>query len=114
MWMIEVVTFLALSPSPYMMTPHPTAQYGQVLRVSVVRASLKLRVSASTARGQNPSAARLEPTRPAALARQNCLRLMSIACPLPLRQLDSLSNQATEYRTVRSLGPSRLLIFPQG
>src|SRR5690349_20425849 len=82
MWMIEVVTFLALSPSPYMITPHPTAQYGHVLRVSVVRASLKLRVSARTAVGENPSMARLEPARPAALTLKNCLRFMSIDGPL--------------------------------
>src|SRR5882757_3224226 len=114
MWMIEVVTFLALSPSPYMMTPHPTAQYGQVLRVSVVRASLKLRVSASIAVGQNPSAARLEPTRPAALALKNCLRFMSIACPLPLRKIRQLANQANEYRTVRDPGPAYTVVDISG
>src|SRR6266853_4254253 len=97
MWMIEVVTFLALSPSPYMMTPHPTAQYGQVLRVSVVRASLKLRVSASTAVGQNPNATRLDPARPAALALKNCLRFMSMACPLP--QLSELVSYGLQSRS---------------
>ena len=36
--------FLVLSPREYMMTPQLTEQYGQVLRVSVVRASLKGRM----------------------------------------------------------------------
>src|SRR5712691_1448519 len=40
------VTFFALSPSVWMITPHETAQYGQVLRVSVVRAILNCRISA--------------------------------------------------------------------
>src|ERR1700745_1883382 len=82
--MIEVVTFLALSPSPYMITPQPTAQYVQVWRVSVVRASLKWRVSASTSVGEKPSMARLEPARPAALTLKNCLRFMSMNGLLPL------------------------------
>ena len=55
MWMISETTFFALSPRLYMMMPQPTEQYGQVLRVSVVRASLKLRVSASTGCGEKPS-----------------------------------------------------------
>src|SRR6266849_344100 len=40
------VTFFALSPRVWMITPHDTAQYGQVLRVSVVRAILNCRISA--------------------------------------------------------------------
>src|SRR5262245_36514364 len=61
-----------------MIKPQLTEQYGQVLRVSVVRASLKLRVSASAAVGEKPIATRLEPTSPAPLTRKNCLRFMSI------------------------------------
>ena len=41
MWKISARAFLELSPRLYMMMPHPTEQYGQVLRVSVLRASLK-------------------------------------------------------------------------
>ena len=37
-WTTCGVTFLALSPRVWMMTPQLTAQYGQVERVSVVRA----------------------------------------------------------------------------
>jgi hypothetical protein len=48
----------------------------------VVRANLKLRVSARTAVGEKPSMARLEPARPAALTLKNCLRFMSIDGPL--------------------------------
>jgi hypothetical protein len=76
--MMVDLTFFALSPSVYMMSPQLTEQYGQVLRVSVVRASLKLRVSASAAVGEKPIATRLEPTRPAPLTRKNCLRFMSM------------------------------------
>src|SRR5262252_10052021 len=72
------LTFFALSPSVYMIIPQLTEQYGQVLRVSVVRASLKLRVSANAAVGEKPSATRLDPTSPAPLTRKNCLRFMSI------------------------------------
>src|SRR5262245_34804180 len=74
--------FLALSPSVYMMTPQLTEQYGQVLRVSVVRASLKLRTCARTACGENPIIARLEPPSPAPQTLKNCLRFMSIGNPL--------------------------------
>src|SRR5262245_52888174 len=72
------LTFFALSPSVYMIRPQLTEQYGQTLRVSVVRASLNWRVSAKAAVGEKPSATRLEPTSPAPLARRNCLRFMSI------------------------------------
>ena len=47
-----------------MMMPQPTEQYGQVLRVSVVRSSLNSRTSARAAVGAKPSAARLEPPIP--------------------------------------------------
>src|ERR1044071_10239553 len=40
-----------------MMTPHDTAQYGHVLRVSVVRAILSSRISARALFRSNPSAA---------------------------------------------------------
>ena len=61
-----------------MMMPQPTEQYGQVLRVSVVCESLKVRASASARVGEKPSATRLEPTRPAPLTLKNCRRFMSI------------------------------------
>jgi hypothetical protein len=47
-----------------MIMPQLTEQYGQVLRVSVVRASLKLRVSASAAVGEKPNATRLDAASP--------------------------------------------------
>ena len=52
------------------------------LRVTVALASLKARVSASAAAGENPMATRLDPTSPAALTRKNCLRCMSMTCLL--------------------------------
>src|SRR5262249_48560694 len=81
MWITSETAFFALSPRLYMMTPQPTEQYGQVLRVSVVRASLKARVSASTGCGEKPINARLEPPIPAAQALKNCLRFISIRPP---------------------------------
>src|ERR1700722_11835588 len=57
MWMISVRAFFERSPSPWMMTPQPTEQYGQVFLVSLVCASLNVRTSASA--GANPSAPRL-------------------------------------------------------
>jgi len=45
-----VATFFALSPSVWMMTPHATAQYGQMLLVSVVRAIFSCRISARAVR----------------------------------------------------------------
>src|SRR3989449_2382345 len=48
------LTFFALSPSVWTMTPHATAQYGQMLRVSVVRAILSCRISARACEMSNP------------------------------------------------------------
>src|SRR6266436_8798386 len=48
------LTFFALSPSVWTMTPHATAQYGQMLRVSVVRAILRCRISARACEISNP------------------------------------------------------------
>src|ERR1700682_6079069 len=62
MWKMLGCAFFAASPSPYMRTPQATEQYGQVLRVSVARASLYSRTSASAGPGANPITARLEPT----------------------------------------------------
>lgn len=58
--MIVDLAFFALSPRLYMSMPQPTEQYGQVLRVSVARSSLKLRISASASVAEKPSIARLE------------------------------------------------------
>jgi hypothetical protein len=66
-----------------MIMPQLTEQYGQVLRVSVVLASLKLRVSASAAVGEKPNATRLDAASPAPLTRKNCLRFMSMVVSSP-------------------------------
>src|SRR6266446_9808522 len=50
-------TFFALSPRVWMITPHATAQYGQMLRVSVVRAILNCRISARARDMSNPTPA---------------------------------------------------------
>src|SRR5699024_1584069 len=71
-------TFLLRSPRVYTTIPQLTEQYGQVLRDSVVRVSLYSRAAATASLGENPIAAKLEPTRPAALALKNCLRFISI------------------------------------
>jgi hypothetical protein len=62
----------------YMMMPQPTEQYGHVLRVSVARASLKLRASANAGAGEKPSAARVEAARPVPVTWKNCRRFISI------------------------------------
>src|SRR5882724_875899 len=59
------LTFFALSPSVWTMTPHATAQYGQMLRVSVVRAILSCRISARACEMSNP----IPTAAPAAAAR---------------------------------------------
>src|ERR1051326_5330509 len=48
------VTFLALSPSVWMITPQLTEQYGHVERVSVVRAILSSLACARTGWASNP------------------------------------------------------------
>lgn len=58
------------------MTPQLTEQYGQVPRVSVVRASLKARTSASAVPGDMPSPTTEDEPIPAAQILKNCLRLM--------------------------------------
>src|ERR1700722_4802248 len=54
-WMTCAVTFLALSPRVWMITPQLTEQYGQVERVSVVRAILSSRDCAYAFCRLNPS-----------------------------------------------------------
>src|ERR1041385_8821122 len=51
------MAFFDLSPRGWMITPHDTAQYGQVLRVSVVRETLKARISALALERSKASAA---------------------------------------------------------
>src|SRR5262245_50026053 len=101
------LTFFALSPSVYMIIPQLTEQYGQVLRVSVVRASLKLRVSANAAVGENPIATRLDPTSPAPLTRKNCLRFMSIVSNL-LWATRPLAIQPGVRQRAMALNPMRV------
>src|SRR5215472_219339 len=48
------MTFFALSPSVWMMTPQLTEQYGQVLRVSVVWEILRVLAWASSGVTSNP------------------------------------------------------------
>src|SRR5580700_4998110 len=69
--------FLARSPRLYMSTPQATAQYGQVLRVSVARASLNSRTSAIAAVGEKPRSARLDPARETPVILKNSRRVTS-------------------------------------
>src|ERR1700758_3823084 len=77
MWMMLGWAFLAESPRLYMTIPHATAQYGQVLRVSVARESLNSRTSARATDGENPIKARLEPAREAPVTARNRRRVIS-------------------------------------
>src|SRR5450432_3743752 len=65
--MMSAFSPFARLPLEYMMMPQPTAQYVQVLRVSVVPASLKGRIDAEYAvsTSPNPSAPIVVPARPA-------------------------------------------------
>src|SRR6202000_2168634 len=74
MWMMLDFAFLALSPSPYIRIPQPTEQYGQVLRVSVVRDNLYWRTSANAGVGEKPMRARLDPASVVAETFRNCRR----------------------------------------
>src|SRR5258705_517515 len=55
------IAFLALSPSVWMMTPQLTAQYGHVLRVSVVRSIFSVFACAYSGATSKPNADRLAP-----------------------------------------------------
>src|SRR6267142_521237 len=70
--------FLAPSPKLYITTPQATAQYGHVLRVSVVRESLNSRTSASATEAEKPSSARLEPASVAPVIFRNWRRVRSV------------------------------------
>jgi hypothetical protein len=59
-----------------MITPQLTEQYGHVLRVSIVRASLKARTSAIAEPGASPSPTTDDEPRPVAQIRKNWRRLM--------------------------------------
>jgi hypothetical protein len=67
-----------------MMTPQLTEQYGQVLRVSVVRESLKARTSANAAPGDMPSPTTEDEPIPAAQILKNCRRFMGAFIRRPL------------------------------
>src|ERR1700680_586718 len=77
MWKMLALAFLAASPSPYITTPQATAQYGQVLRVSVALSSLNCRTSASAADGEKPISARLDPARVALVIFRKSRRVTS-------------------------------------
>src|SRR6185312_10922087 len=76
--MMLALAFFAPSPKLYITTPQATAQYGQVLRVSVVRESLNSRTSAIAAEGEKPSSARLEPASVAPVIVRNWRRVRSV------------------------------------
>src|SRR5579859_3794692 len=69
--------FFAWSPRPYIRMPQATAQYGQVLRVSLARASLNSRTSATATDGENPISARLDPARETPVTARNRRRVIS-------------------------------------
>src|ERR1700693_6617117 len=96
--------FLARSPRLYMSTPQATAQYGQVLRVSVARASLNSRTSAIAAVGEKPSSARLDPAREALVTFRNSRRVTS-AMSLPLHACRPAESIPLREGATRKPGP---------
>src|ERR1700738_4018470 len=97
--------FFDPSPNEYITTPHATAQYGQVLRVSVVRESLNSRTSAIATEAEKPSSARLEPARVAPVVLRKWRRVRSVLC-------GSVSRTGGKRRNALSLCP--LTRRPQG
>src|SRR5215470_4265398 len=75
--MILAFAFFAPAPRLYITIPQATEQYGQVLRVSVARASLNTRTSARAAVGEKPSSTRLDPARVAPVTLRNSRRVTS-------------------------------------
>jgi hypothetical protein len=73
-----------------MMTPQLTEQYGQVLRVSVVRASLKGRTACATASSNppNPNDPIAEPATPAPVSLMNRRRDNCMFMGVPPRDLE--------------------------
>src|SRR3982074_2021497 len=63
-WTTCGVTFFALSPKVWMITPQLTEQYGQVERVSVVRAIFSSLDCAYAGRRSNPSTEAITPPVP--------------------------------------------------
>src|SRR3982074_1423139 len=76
--MMLACAFCEPSPNEYITTPHATAQYGHVLRVSVVRESLNSRTSAIATEAEKPSSARLEPASVAPVIFRNWRRVRSV------------------------------------
>jgi len=72
------LAFFEPSPNEYITTPHATAQYGQVLRVSVARESLNSRTSAIATEAEKPRSARLEPASVAPVIFRNWRRVRSV------------------------------------
>ena len=84
MWMMEDSAFFALSPREYIKRPQATEQYGQVLRVSVVRSSLNSRTSAKRGAAENPIMTMEEPPNPIPATFRNCRRDMRKVLFLPI------------------------------
>jgi hypothetical protein len=79
---------LASSFFEYMMTPQLTEQYGHVPRVSVVRASLKARTSATADPGAKPRPTAEDVATPAEQILKNCRRdIGAFICVPPERTL---------------------------
>src|SRR5215468_6097962 len=96
MWKMLACAFLARSPRLYISTPQATEQYGQVLRVSVARASLNSRTSASAVAGEKPSRTRLDPARVAPVTFRNSRRVTS-AMAIP----SGMSEDGREFTPLR-------------
>src|SRR5437660_2481982 len=96
-------TFFALSPSVWMITPHATAQYGQVLRVSVVRAILNWRISARARDTSNP----IPTAAPArAVPFKNVRRFMGPPHPLHRAEQHALSRSVPALPPPEREGPA--------
>src|SRR5574343_739779 len=84
-----------------MRTPQDTEQYGQILRVSVARASLKVRTSAWAAVGEKPIATMDDPVSPAEQTLKNCRLFMFIVSFLLMRLRVAVKVRCKEQASFR-------------
>src|SRR3974377_935523 len=106
MWKIEDFAFFARSPRLYISTPQATEQYGQVLRVSVARASLNSRTSARACCGLNPRTARLDAASVAPETLRKSRRVRVVIAPPLARDRSSVGPRCGERQVAHSFKTS--------
>src|SRR5882672_6207866 len=96
-WITCGVTFFALSPKVWIITPQLTEQYGQVERVSVVRAIFSSFACARTGRASNPRRSAAAPPVPTLKKSRLDKPIEKASCQANHVQLECFNPQVT-YR----------------